>query len=316
MFEVDLGQGRVIVLCKANLIENVSSANTKYPIRFKRTDGFIEYGLDKSALGFNYIDHKTWKYNRQIFNQALMTPNFNNQAIEWTSEIWDKMESYWNKLGENHELDLTKWVRRFTTDMIFRIATGVKNDSLTPYYNTFILEKNNDLNEKINEDSENLIQSITTFIGGISYFIIFNNFMRHYVPFVRGKGKKLLKNRDYLFDRLYDIIRKKRIEIENTPLDQPFRQDMLTSCITANTPRDINAVKHTDAGLLRPMTDDEIFSNTLDVMLGGTDTVNFIFIYFTFFFFKKKPCINSFSLKYRRRIHFVLLYIISDIITK
>ncbi|PKK66311.1 cytochrome P450 [Rhizophagus irregularis] len=53
---------------------------------------------------------------------------------------------------------------------------------------------------------------------------------------------------------------------------------MLTSFITANTSRDINAVKHVDdADLLRPMTDKEIFSNILEAMTGGTDsTANFI----------------------------------------
>src|SRR5207248_4888930 len=103
----------------------------------------------------------------------------------------------------------------FTTDIIFKIATGVKNDSLTPYYNTF---KNNDpLNENENEKSESLIYSLETYISGVSYYMTFNKFMRHYVPFVRGKGKSLLKNRDYMSDRLYNIINEKRIEIENTP---------------------------------------------------------------------------------------------------
>src|SRR5438105_2357642 len=174
------------------------------------------------------------------------------------------MESYWNNLGENRELDLTKWTLRFATDIIFKFATGVQNDSLTSYYNTFILENNDPLNEKENEESERLIYAVTKYMGGISYYMIFNKFMRHYFLFVRGKGKSLLKNRDYLFDRIYNIIKKRRIEIENTPLDQPLPHDMLTSCMVANTSRDTNAVKHADADLLRPMTDKEIFGNILD----------------------------------------------------
>jgi hypothetical protein len=76
--------------------------------------------------------------------------------------------------------------------------------------------------------------------------------MRHYIPFIRGKVKSLLKNRDYLFDKMYNIIRERRIEIENTPLDQPLRYDMLTSHLTANTSRGVKFVKH-GADLLRPM---------------------------------------------------------------
>jgi len=285
MYEIYLGE-RTIVLCRADLIEimNVPSAKTKYPYRFKTTEGFIEYGLNRSGLAFN-SELKTWKCNRQFFTKAMMTPSFNYQAIEWTNELWEKMESYWNNLGEDKELDLTKWMRRFTTDIIFRITTGVKNDCLTSYYNTFILENNDPLNEKENDESENLIHSLNKYLSGVSYYFIFNRFMRHYVPYVRGKGKDLLKNRDYLFDRLYNIIKERRIEIENTPLDQPLRHDMLTTCMVANTSRDINAVKHADADLLRPMTDKEIFGNILDSMLGGADTVSKLFyIYFIFFY--------------------------------
>ena len=53
MYEIDLGE-RFIVLCRADLIENMNipSAKTKYPYSLKLTEGFIEYGLDKSALIF------------------------------------------------------------------------------------------------------------------------------------------------------------------------------------------------------------------------------------------------------------------------
>ena len=208
----------------------------------------------------------------------MMTPSFNYQAIDWSNELWKKMESHWNNLGGNQELNLTEWMRRFTTDITFRIATGVENDALTPYYNTFILE-NNPLNEKKNEESDRLIRSLEKFLGGASHYMIFNKFMRHYVPFVRGKGKNLMKNKDYLFDRIYKIVKERRIEIENTPLDQPLRQDMLTSCMAANTSRDVNPVKHADANLL---TDEEDFGNILDVMLGGADTINNIFHFILF----------------------------------
>src|SRR5205823_6187597 len=109
-------------------------------------------------------DLKSWKYNHQFFTQAIMAPNFNYQAIEWTIESWEQMESYWNKLGENRELDLTKWIRRFTNDMIFRISTGIKNDSVSSYYHTLTLESTLSDKEKENiEESEHFIQSIETF---------------------------------------------------------------------------------------------------------------------------------------------------------
>ena len=87
-----------------------------------------------------------------------------------------------------------------------------------------------------------------------------------------------------MFDRLYNITKQRRIEIENTPLDQPLSHDMLTSFITAHTSRDINPVKHADADLLRPMTDKEVMGNLLDALIGGTDTVSIYFILFYFIF--------------------------------
>jgi hypothetical protein len=267
MYEIELGR-RMIILCRADLLEKVK----QYPFRHEVTEGFVEYGLHESSMAFNN-ELKSWKYNRQFFNQALMTPSFNNQAVEWANELWEILESHWDNIGENKELDLIKWMRRFATDITFKIATGVKNDSLTSYYNTFV-PNIDPLIIKESEDSENLIRSVEIFLGGVSYYIIYNRFMRHYFPFVREEGNNLLKNRDYLFNRLQNVVKERRIEIENTPLDQPLGHDMLTSCMTANTPREINPVKHADdPDLLRPMTDKEAFGNILDIMLGGTDTV-------------------------------------------
>ena len=91
-------------------------------------------------LVYSNNSYKSWKYNRQFFTQAMMTPSFNHQAVQWTNELWNEMESYWNNLGENHELDLIKWMHRFSNDMIFIISTGIKNNSVASYYHTLIPE--------------------------------------------------------------------------------------------------------------------------------------------------------------------------------
>ncbi|GBC04540.1 hypothetical protein RclHR1_05720013 [Rhizophagus clarus] len=180
------------------------------------TEGFKEYGIGGTGI-VNNVDPKSWKYNRQFFIQAMMIPSFNNQSINWTNELWLEMESYWN--GENHELDLLKWMHRFTNEMIFRISTGVKSNGVYAYYHTLI-PKNNKLSEEEkerNKESEDLIQSLEMLLRGFVYFFVLNSFMRHYISFIHGKIKSLLKNRDYYFDKLYDIIKKRRIEIDNTP---------------------------------------------------------------------------------------------------
>ncbi|CAB4427961.1 unnamed protein product [Rhizophagus irregularis] len=170
IFEVYFAGQRTIILCNTGLIENmnVSSTKTKYPYRLIIPEGFKEYGLDGTGL-VNNTDPKNWKYNRQFFTQAMMTPSFNHQAVEWTNELWLEMESYWNNLGENRELDLLQWMHRFTNEMIFRISTGVKNNCVYSYYHTLIPEDNTlseEEKEKIKE-SENVIQSLEVLLRGI-----------------------------------------------------------------------------------------------------------------------------------------------------
>ncbi|CAB5199217.1 unnamed protein product [Rhizophagus irregularis] len=287
MFEINLAGQRTIILCNTELIENmnITSTKTKYPIRFLVTEGFREYGINGTGI-VNNVDLKSWKYNRQFFTQAMMTPSFNHQAVECTNKLWSEMESYWKNLGETHELDLIRWMHRFSNEMIFIISTGVKTNCVASYYYTLV--PNNDLNEKEKEkikESEDFIKSLEMLLRGAIYFFYFNRFMRHYVPFIRGKAISLLKNRDYLYEKIYKIIKERRTEIENTPLNQPLRHDMLTSFITANTPRDINVVRHgdTDADLLRPISDMEIFGNILDAMGGGTDTTANLFCFVAYY---------------------------------
>src|SRR2546423_12706023 len=99
MFETHLGGQRSIVLCRTDLIENmfIPSTKTKYPNRLKLSEGLKELGIDGTGLASN-TDHKSWKYNRQFFTQAMLVPSFNHQAIEWASELWKEMETYWNNL--------------------------------------------------------------------------------------------------------------------------------------------------------------------------------------------------------------------------
>ena len=287
MYEIQLAGQRIIIVARTDLIENmnVPSSKTKYPIRNLITEDsmeYMKYGTSGAGISRN-TDYKSWKYNRQFVSQAMMTPGFNDKAIERVTRLWEEMESYWNDLGENKELDLKQWMARFTNEIIFEILTGVKNNAVAYYYNTFP-ENNYSLNENENEkveESEKFINSLETFDRGLIYFFMFNKFIRHYVPFIRGQIKNLLKNRDYLFDKIYNIIKERRIEIENTTLDQPLRYDMLTSYLTANTPRDINVTKHADDDLLKPMSDSEVFDNIFDSLLGGGTVSRFIIIIIT-----------------------------------
>ncbi|RIB01381.1 hypothetical protein C2G38_2231011, partial [Gigaspora rosea] len=67
---------------------------------------------------------------------------------------------------------------------------------------------------------------------------------------------------------------KRRKEIEEIPVGDELRNDMLTSLIVTNTVRDINRTNNGRDNISRPMTDDEIRANLLDSFQGGIDTVS------------------------------------------
>ncbi|CAG8676559.1 17675_t:CDS:1, partial [Racocetra fulgida] len=172
---------------------------------------------------------------------------------------------------------LTKWMHRFTNEIIFKIATGVKNNAVAAYYHTIVVpESIKSLNENDQEklkDAEDFVQSVEIYMRGIAYFFVFNKFIRNNFPFIREKIKSLLKNKEKFFGKIRKIISDRRIEIENTPLDQPLRHDLLTSHITANTPRDINVIKHSDdVDMSKPLNDKVIFGNIFESIIAGTDT--------------------------------------------
>ncbi|RIB05750.1 hypothetical protein C2G38_2047354 [Gigaspora rosea] len=161
MFEVYYAGEHKIVLSRPDLIENINnnSTKTKYPNRFEDTEGLIEYGIG-AGVG-NNNEPKFWRFNRQFFTQALFSTKFEHLAIEWTNELWKEIESYWNKIDENKEFDLTKWMHRITNEIIFKTITGVKNNAVAAYYYTVFAPENiKSLNENEQEKlkySENFV---------------------------------------------------------------------------------------------------------------------------------------------------------------
>ncbi|CAG8581033.1 7792_t:CDS:2, partial [Racocetra persica] len=243
-----------------------SSKDTTFFARFPYLEGIEEFGMAGRGIIANH-DLKSWRFNRQFFNQAILTPSFNNESIKWSNQLLQELEGYWKSLGELNlsgdnnndwslELDLTKWSSRFTSDMITVLITGERSYTMASYYNIFSPVKVNRTGALI-EDSERFVQGISYHLAGFTYFLYVGPILRHYSPFIRPKVISLLKNRDYLFETLNMIIKKRRKEIDETPIDKELGHDMLTSLIIANTERNKNRIS-TDDGTFRPMTDVEI----------------------------------------------------------
>ncbi|PKC54594.1 hypothetical protein RhiirA1_477018, partial [Rhizophagus irregularis] len=133
---------RCIVLCRAEYLEIFLSKNM-YWMRCPNYEGLKELGLEGKGIVYNN-NYKSWIFNHHFFNQAILSPKFTNEVIDWTNELFSELESYWDKLllkekisKENKiKLDLIGWFSHYTTDMINKMLTGKRSYSMAAYFNT------------------------------------------------------------------------------------------------------------------------------------------------------------------------------------
>ncbi|POG67665.1 cytochrome P450 [Rhizophagus irregularis DAOM 181602=DAOM 197198] len=129
-------------------------------------------------------------------------------------------------------------------------------------------DEKSDYQLAIFNDSAKLVQAIRKHLA--EYYKLFSvpSFLRKYIPFFKNKTNDMLHNMGFINQRLSVIIKRRRQEIDNTPLDEPLPYDMLTSMIIKNTPRDGDYFETGES--MRSMTDSEIRANLLDGIITGT----------------------------------------------
>ncbi|CAG8658402.1 20226_t:CDS:2 [Cetraspora pellucida] len=295
IFEIWFGSERAIVLCHPKYMVKIhqTSTKSKYIKRFFRSEG-KEYGLVDSGVFNNNDIHGSWKFNRMVFSNALMRPKLDRDALKWTIELVKEMESCWRRIGiimgekdvnksliENDEvINLPNWMRRFTYDMIYRIAIGIKGDALNSYTNNLFGVNNQET------ESNSIITSTQTYAEGIMYFRLYSKYVRNYVPYIRGIVRRYLDNKEYLYGKLTEIIERRRREINDTPINEALRNDILTSFIIANTDRDTHKEKYIEKYkdvVMRPMKNEEICGNLIDAFIGGTDTTANLFCFIVYY---------------------------------
>ncbi|KAF0516117.1 cytochrome P450 [Gigaspora margarita] len=294
--EVYLGGFRRISISRPEYLEKMlasSATDTTFMTRAPYSKGLEELGMAGRGLIFNH-DVKSWKYNRQFFNKAVQSLSFNLEAVKWVDKIFQEIEVYWKSLAHNNlssddnenswclETDLSLWARSFTNDMIIILTTGERSYGVALLYNKLSPTKVSRSGTLI-EDSERFIRGISKQILGVSFFMFLNSPLRHSIPFAKKNVKSLIENRDYLFERMDMIVKKRKKEIEETPVGEELRHDLLTSLIITNTERDKDNVKAIDGKILRPMTDVEIRGNLLDAFIGGTESTANLFCYLTYY---------------------------------
>ncbi|CAJ0828695.1 2443_t:CDS:2 [Entrophospora sp. SA101] len=237
-FELYIGGVRRIVFCDVENVDKLCTAakNNAFLIRLPYTEGFDELGIAGKGLIMNY-NVKSWRYNRQFFTQAILSPGFDNKSLDWANKLLKEMEQYWqllkNENGDKVAINLDAWVHRFTHDIITVVTTGERAYSMAYYLNT-LSDKHLDYPSALLEDSERFIKGVRTHFLGGPIFIAVPSIIRHYLPMTANLfcviAYFLAKN---------PLVKKKMVE----EIDSIFGDDK-TREITHD---DLNKLKYCDA---------------------------------------------------------------------
>ncbi|KAF0385340.1 cytochrome P450 [Gigaspora margarita] len=250
--EYYLNGKRRILISSPECLEKIltpSSKDNTFMIRLPHSEGYEEYGMVGRGIIINHDIKKLEGYWKSLGNLNLSKDNLKNEN-DWQIEI-----------------DMAEWVRRFTSDMIVILITGKRPYTMASYYNLHSPVKVTCSNPLI-EDSERFVKAFSDYLFGLHFFIYFGYFSRRYQPGIKDTVKYLLNNRDYVFETLDNIIKKRRKEIEEMPVERDMNQEKNI------TKDDIST---------RPMTDVEIRGNLLDAFIAGVDTMANTFSFLTYY---------------------------------
>ncbi|CAG8790445.1 14794_t:CDS:2, partial [Cetraspora pellucida] len=316
---------RYIILSRPEYIEKFMSQ--KFLAKFPYSQGLDEIGLYGRGILCNDVC-KSWKYNRQFFTQALLTPKFMDIAVKSTNKLFKELCEYWESLGKKNSLndndnnwaleaDFSKWFHAFTNDIISIIATGERTFSIASYYNMQSNVKS-EHSDALVENGDKLVKALIKYVESLAFFMFVGPLLRHYVPVIKNMANSYLKNRDYIHEKFEQIIKKRRKEIEKMPVGTEMKTDMLTSLIIANTEKDIANIKTVDSEALEPMADEEIRNNLIEALAAGTDTTANLFCYITYYICKhpnvKQKMISEIDLVFSQSLN--KYYLSSDDLSK
>ncbi|CAG8514660.1 5217_t:CDS:1 [Funneliformis caledonium] len=275
IFELNIAGNRQIIMTRTDYVDKFMTSSTSSHIMRTANNGLLDlFDLHNKGVGLNH-SYQHWKFNRQIFSQAVMPLSLTNKPSNILNQLFEEMAGLWIDLKPENDygttIDMAAWLRRFTADFISLLTTG-KHISVMNHYRGKL--KRDVMTEEMIE-SEEFIDCINTFVSDNQ--IIFVPKILKDLPLIKPRVNKLLDNCDRFYNKLVNIIRNRRKEIEKEikiGLFKTEQMDLLTSLIIANTQYDPNPQKNLDPTMNKLMTDDEIRGVMFDAFVAGTDTVS------------------------------------------
>lgn len=291
LFELYNGPGRVIWVGDAQLIKKVHIPSTKTNFPFRSRKPWIdEISINTIGKGI-FFNHnlESWKYNRRILTQTVMLPSFLRQFLKTTEMIFNEFEEYMlnlQKVNNNKEVDLSKWVVRIQSELSSRTTTGKPAYTLSSYYN----QRLNNIKVPKIQPSEELINRLRSWLINAQFIYFLPKYLRYCPPFYYFQWKHN-KNIQWLDEYLTSLIINRKKEIENTPKGETLGLDILTMLLCVNTERGQHLSRPGDEPDL-PMDDDNLKQNLFDVIIASIDSSAHTTL-ITLYYILKDPVIRS-----------------------
>jgi cytochrome P450 len=232
-------------------------------IPFYQTDG-MQHGLV-----FNN-DYQSWKRKRRFVAQSLMSPRFLRQFTHLTQSLFNENESFWDK--KEHHIDFAKWVKFFTTDITSQTVTRKPSYCLSAYL--FGEEHISDpIKSKEIKESVRFFDALQTLMNNFAFQLFVPETLKNYFPGFYNLNQKYKKNTDWIYENIFDIIKKRRLELES---DETTDSNLIDVLLTLNTSHDHGEYVE---GEETPMTDEEIRTTLMEVSSAGTDSTGNAFCF-------------------------------------
>ncbi|CAG8523279.1 9024_t:CDS:2 [Paraglomus occultum] len=259
IFEVNIAGHRQIVITRAEYLETLMTAdNRAHFMRSPQSGLFGLFDFEKKGLALN-DDYNYWKFNRYIFTHAITVLTQTDKPSILLNQLFEEMEQYWIDLKQPGEreavIDIAAWMRHLTMDGIAMLTAGKQLSAMKNYYQKL---KNEPLTKEM-FDTEEFVKCMNTFVMDNKLLFV-PKILRNF-PLIKPRVDELLKNCNRLYEKLVNVVKEKRKEVEKTIMHGELNTEemnLLTSLIIANTEHDPHPQKNVDPSLARPMTDDEI----------------------------------------------------------
>ncbi|KAF0469195.1 cytochrome P450 [Gigaspora margarita] len=206
--EIQMGSKRLILVSNGDVAYPIHTSSValsrKFLYRDVQSSGMLEMGFETSGILSNRnLDE--WRINREFFERISRSRNFLIMLTGKTYEMASDMFKLWDMMiNEQREIDLSKWLEKFSGDIGVTTATGIPSYAVLSYFGF------------------NLVPSFIRHAPGMSYF--------------NSKFLQPIKDAEIL---LHEIIQKRRTKIDSLSEDASLPSDFLTLLLTVNTPRGI-----------------------------------------------------------------------------